>query len=96
MAPSESLWAAQTFLIPVAGAYAAPVYTAAIQNHAPHILGVLEPGAQIVDAPPLELHPWWSPLRGITKKYFYVSRPAPPAHHSGARAATPTGPKTSD
>ncbi len=61
------------------GAYAAPGHTVAIQDQseqrhalvaavAPHILagllGVLKPGIQILDAPPLELHPWWSLIRG--------------------------------
>ena len=73
------LWAAQTFLIPVGGAYAAPGYTVAIQDQgkqrralvgavAPHILagllGVVKPGILIIDAPPLVLHPWWSLIRG--------------------------------
>ena len=59
------LWAAQTFLFPVGGAYAAPGYTVAIQDQgkqrralvgavAPHILagrlGVVKPGILSFDA----------------------------------------------
>jgi hypothetical protein len=72
------------------------------------LLGVVKPGILIIDAPPLALHPWWSlirgsvlviledqrqtSLRGINK--YIVKCVAPPAHHSGARAATPPVPNT--